>query len=89
MTNINEEFLPEWTSPPGETIAELMVAHGYSKEIMAMRLGLTLDWFNAILAGWEPLDITTIDGLFRLFGPSREFWQNRDQQYWVDKERLG
>lgn len=39
---VTQDFQPDWVSPPGDTIIDLMDEHGLSGEELSKRIGLSL-----------------------------------------------
>ena len=79
-------FRPDWASPPGDTIKEILEVRGMSVQEFAGQLGRSIEWTNDLLQGKEMITIATARRLEDLFGASMEFWMNRDYDY--QKERL-
>lgn len=82
------EFLPQWTSPPGHTIADVMSARGFSRAELARLLGESPDFVEALLEGREAITLGLARRLQEAVGGSAVFWMTRDRQYRDDVARL-
>lgn len=81
-------FQPNWLSPPGETIAEIMATCGLSMAEFARRIGASSDTAEGLTVGSTHIDQTLAERLHGVLGPSAEFWMNREAQYRADAARL-
>lgn len=81
-------FRPNWLSPPGDTITEIMAARGLSKTEFARRLGASAEVTEGLTTGTTPIDRTLAECLHQVLGLSAEFWMNREGQYRADAVRL-
>lgn len=89
MIEKKNEFLPNWTSPPGDTIKECMEHHHISIEQFAQRIGMDVDDVPSLLDGTCKIDEQLAQKLEVIFGPSKQFWINREKNYRNDLIRLG
>lgn len=87
MSN-SADFAPNWASPPGETIAEVLSSRGWTGAELASRMGKSTDVVEDLLSGTSPITIGIARELNRLIGASVSFWMTRDLQYRKDLERL-
>jgi len=74
-------FDPDWASPPGDTIAEILHSRGMSVDDLANETGASPSKLNGVLQGRETITIGLARSLERVIGASREFWISRDFQY--------
>jgi HTH-type transcriptional regulator/antitoxin HigA len=79
---------PDWVSPPGEAIEDLLAQHGLSVSNLASQLGQSEHYIQGLLAGSESLHKDLALGLERLLGGSAQFWLNRESQYRRDLAAL-
>lgn len=86
MTEQAAEFRPNWVSPPGDTIADLLEEQGWSQTNFAERAGYTTKHVNLLIAGKAPITEDTAFRLERVLGSSAQFWLSREAQY---REALG
>ena len=85
MTDTALGFSPDWVSPPGETIADLLEERNWSQAELAQRLGYTPKHLNQLIKGKVPLSEDAAMRLERVLGSSAGFWLAREARY---RERL-
>lgn len=83
-----QEFCPNWTSAPGDTIADILLERGLSKVEFARLLGSSAEKTSDLLEGRLPITIGIARRLEHVIGGSVEFWISRDFQYRQDSSRL-
>lgn len=86
---VNQQaFQPNWASPPGDTIVDLLEDRGFARSHVAPKLGYSKEQFEGLLRG--QIDIT--DELACLLeqhiGGSRKFWIKREALYRSELARL-
>lgn len=84
----NITFQPNWSSPPGETVADLLEERNLSLREFAKQIGLTVDYISDLLHGNIPITIDIAQRLEYSFGVSAAFWMKREYQYREDVSRL-
>lgn len=74
-------FEPDWTVPPGETIADLLQEKGWSVWFLSTRLGVDelIAW--RIISGKHPIDDRLANLISENLGGSIEFWTRREFLY--------
>ena len=85
MTDQEQTFSPDWVSPPGDTIVDLMEERDWSKTQLAHRLGLSVRRLNQLIKGNISMTHETALRLERVLGSTANFWLNREARY---RERL-
>jgi HTH-type transcriptional regulator/antitoxin HigA len=85
MTETN--FRPNWISPPGETIEDLLEERGWTKAELAKRLGVTPKHVNELAKGRAPITPDTAERLSRVLGSTSQFWLVREARYQAALER--
>jgi HTH-type transcriptional regulator/antitoxin HigA len=85
MTDTAQGFNPDWVSPPGETIADLLEERDWSQVELAQRLGYTTKHLNQLIRGKVPLSEDAAMRLERVLGGSAGFWLAREAHF---RERL-
>ena len=85
MTKQKETFNPDWVSPPGDTIADLIKERDWSQVKLARRLGLSAKHLNQLIKGKASLTNETALRLEHVLGASANFWLSREARY---RERL-
>lgn len=81
MTENQMEFTPDWISPPGDTIADLLDEHGWSQTEFAQRLDYTTKHVNLLIHGKASISEDTALRLERVLGSTAHFWLKREAQY--------
>ena len=84
----DSQFRPQWTSPPGDTIADLMSARAMSQVDLAQLLGESPAFIERLLDGREEITLRLARRLQEAIGGSAAFWMTRDMQYRDDVSRL-
>jgi plasmid maintenance system antidote protein VapI len=82
------EFRPDWVSPPGDTIVDILRERGLTEMEFAHRIARTDEDTRALLEGRATITIAIARKLERILGGSVEFWMSRDFQYREDIARL-
>lgn len=81
MTEVLQTFTPDWISPPGDTIADLIEERGWSQVDLAKRLGFTTKHVSLLINGKAPITEETALKLESVLGGSAGFWLSREAQY--------
>ena len=84
----NTDFQPNWASPPGDTINDLLRARGIGLAEFADRMGQGIEGVTELLQGRSTITLTVARRLKSVLGGSVEFWMSRDFQYREDVTRL-
>lgn len=74
-------FAPDWVSPPGETISELLQERGLTQADLAARTGTTRKHINDLVRGRAPITSDTALKLETVLGSTATFWLTRESQY--------
>ncbi|EKN3946278.1 TPA: ImmA/IrrE family metallo-endopeptidase [Yersinia enterocolitica] len=78
---VTQDFQPDWVSPPGDTIIDLMDEHGLSDEELSKNIGLSLTRGQQLLEGKIRLNESLATKLENLFSVSSDFWIKREGAY--------
>ncbi len=81
MTEMTHPFTPNWVSPPGDTIADLLEERDWTQAQLADRLGYTTKHVSQLINGKAPITEETAIKLERVLGSTTRFWLNREAQY--------
>lgn len=81
MTNSGAPFRPDWVSPPGETILDLIEEREWSQAELAQRLGFSTKHLNQLIKGKAALSEDAALRLERVLGSTANFWLNREAKY--------
>ena len=88
MNSQVENFAPDWVSPPGDTILDLMEERDWSQVELANRLGFSTKHLNQLIKGKVTLTYDTAQKLERVLGSTVSFWMNRESKYRQHVARL-
>ncbi|MDR3451321.1 MAG: helix-turn-helix domain-containing protein [Rhodoferax sp.] len=85
MTELAERgaapFAPDWVSPPGDTILDLLEERDWTQQQLADRLGFSLKHVNQLIKGKVALTEDAAIRLQSVLGASVGFWLTREVQY--------
>ncbi|MCA8969966.1 MAG: ImmA/IrrE family metallo-endopeptidase [Planctomycetes bacterium] len=81
-------FEPDWVSPPGETIADILEERKMSIEEFAERLQVPSDAVGKLIAGRTPITLKIARDLEGALGGSTTFWMSRDFRFRQNASRL-
>jgi HTH-type transcriptional regulator / antitoxin HigA len=81
-------FRPDWSSPPGETILDILRERGLALHEFARLMAYPADNVRGLIDGSSPITIGVARQLERVVGASVEFWMSRDFQFREDVSRL-
>ncbi len=82
------DMKPDWISPPGDTILDLLEERGWAFAYFAERLGLSLDCVSGLLDGTVRITEGIAIKLESTLGSTAQFWLNRESQYRMNEESL-
>lgn len=85
--NNKSNFRPNWASPPGATIADILNQKDLSTADFADCINKPADFANDLIAGREALSIEIARTLERALGAPFTFWLTREAQYREDSAR--
>jgi HTH-type transcriptional regulator / antitoxin HigA len=74
-------FAPDWVSPPGDTILDLLEERDWTQQQLADRLGYSLKHVNQLIKAKVPLTEDAAIRLQNVLGASAGFWLTREAQY--------
>lgn len=79
--SINNQYDPDYVSPPGETLQETLETLGMSQASLAERTGRSLKMINEIIKGKAPITPKMALELERVVSVTASFWNNRERNY--------
>ena len=88
MSDLVAPFEPDWASPPGDTILDLLEEFGWTQEEFARRICYSLEHTNRLISGDAPITEDAALRLSSVLGSNEEFWLKREAQYRDDLARL-
>ncbi|MES2074455.1 MAG: helix-turn-helix domain-containing protein [Pseudomonadota bacterium] len=77
----NAPLVPDWVSPPGDTILDLLEERDWTQQQLADRLGFSLKHVNQLIKGKVSLTEDAAIRLRNVLGASIGFWLTREAQY--------
>src|SRR5688500_14425455 len=86
-TMTERPFTPDWVSPPGDTISDLLEERGWSQAELAERTGFTRKHVNDLVQGRATISAATASKLSMTLGAPVQFWLTREAQYRAAIER--
>jgi addiction module HigA family antidote len=81
VKNIRNEYVPDFVSPPGDTLQETTEALGMSQADLADRVGTSRKVIGEIIKGKAPITHGMAIELERVLGVPAGFWNNRERIY--------
>jgi HTH-type transcriptional regulator/antitoxin HigA len=78
---IQNQYGPDFVSPPGETLLETLEQRGMSQAELADRTGRPKKTINEIIKGKASITPKTALQLEMVLGVPASFWNNRERQY--------
>lgn len=82
------DFLPDWVSAPGDTVADILEEREISTVEFARRMGQPPEYVYDLLRGRARITSETAHRLEAVLGASATFWITRETQYREDLFRL-
>lgn len=86
-TAIRNEYMPEYISPPGEMLEELLEEREMTQAELARRTGRPTKTINEIVKGKTAITPETALQLERVFGVPASFWMKWEQAYQESQAR--
>ena len=74
-------FAPDWVSPPGDTIADILEEKDWTQVEFAERLDNSPKFVSQLINGKAPITEDTAVRLARVLGSTEKFWLNREANY--------
>ncbi|WP_052315733.1 HigA family addiction module antitoxin [Oscillatoria acuminata] len=81
MTEDLNTFCPDWISPPGDTIADIIEEREWTQTDLAKRLGYTTKHISLLINGKAPITEQTALKLETVLGSSASFWLSLEALY--------
>lgn len=85
MADLDIPFAPNWVSPPGDTIADVLEERGWTQDELARRLGYTEKHVSQLINGKAAITEDIASRLERVLGGTANFWLRKEATY---RERL-
>ena len=82
MTNtIENRYVPDFISPPGETLAEILEERNMSQSELAQRMGRPRKTINEVIKGKAEITSDTALQIELVLGTPSSFWIERERLY--------
>lgn len=81
MIKTTRPFTPDWVSPPGDTIDDILEERGWTQVDFAQRLGYSIEFISQLIKGKAPINEDTAMKLEKVLGSTAAFWLRREAQY--------
>ena len=81
MSDLAASFTPDWVSPPGDTILDLIEEKEWTQEELSTRLGVSAKHVNQLIKGKVSLSQEIALKLERVLGSTAGFWISREALY--------
>lgn len=81
MTEITRPFTPDWVSPPGETITDLLEERDWTQSQLADRLGYPAAQVSQLIDGEIEISPETARKLAEILGSTADFWLKLEAIY--------
>ncbi|MEY2914970.1 MAG: hypothetical protein RLZZ184_4279 [Cyanobacteriota bacterium] len=80
-SKIQNRYNPDYVSPPGDTLLEVLEHRGMTQAELAERTGRPKKTINEIIKGKAAITPETALQLERVFNIPASFWNNRERHY--------
>jgi addiction module HigA family antidote len=84
---INNEYMPDEVSSPGESLADVLEERGMLHAELARKMGTSAQIIHAILNGNAPITQEIATKLEMVLEIPARFWMNRQEQYQASMTR--
>lgn len=81
MTEVTSYFTPQWVSPHGDTIQDVIEERDWTLAQLSEALGYSPQFINQLLNGEAIITKDIALNLARVIGSTSKFWLNREAQY--------
>ncbi len=81
-------FAPDWVSPPGDTVADLLRERSWSAREFAMQTGFAMTYVRELLCGDAAITRDAAARLAAVLGSTTDFWIAREGKYRAAVERV-
>lgn len=88
MTKSTRPFTPDWVSPPGNTIADVLEERNWTEKLLAEKLGYSTKFVNTLIKAEIPIDEEIAIKLSQVIGSTVQFWLNHEKHYQSEVIRL-
>lgn len=88
---MKNDYNPDWVSPPGDTIRDILKEKNIPLYKLAQDLNRSPEQLVNLLLGFSEITIPLANKLSELLGSTPEFWLKREENYrkFITKKNLG
>ena len=84
----DSSYLPNWISPPGDTIKDILNEKKISLTEFANEMGYSFKYTESLIEGNKSITHEIAKKLVAILGGSESFWINREFHYQTDSKRV-
>lgn len=88
MAKSTQLFTPDWVSPPGDTILDLLEERNWTPVQLAKHLGYGSEYISQLIGGKAPITENIALRLENVLGSTAKFWLQREIQYRSQLEKI-
>ncbi len=83
-------FAPNWGSPPGDALSDLLEERGITQKELSIKLGRSDKNLSQIVNGKAPITSDFAIDLERVLGTPAHFWNSREARYreWISRQNI-
>lgn len=81
MTKLQNQYNPDYVSPPGATLLDILDERGMSQAELAIQMGQSLETIRKIATGEAIITLEIAQQFEHVFKTPARFWLNREQHY--------
>lgn len=81
MTASASAFAPDWASPPGDTLRDVLLDRGLTVDQASTAIGIPVGDLNRLLSGEAEITVGLAQSLSASIGATAQFWINRELDY--------
>lgn len=85
--SVSMDFNPDWVSPPGHTLSDIMREKGLGVTELAAETGISEIEISSVVDGSSRISLSVAESLSLFLGTSKDFWLNRDKVYVASLDR--
>ena len=74
-------YCPDWVSPPGETLADILEERGITRSQFGKMMGWSVEDVERVIEGEKMIDSEIALAFESVLGISSIFWLNREKNY--------
>lgn len=84
---MKNQYNPDWTSPPGDTILDILEEKNIGLSELMDKLDIPIYDVHLLMIGRIPINDDIAQKLSEFLGGSKQFWINRENNYKTNLKR--